>query len=164
MPPSKVPCLRILDQNNCCASKACMLANWKEAKGENSLRHKWELGGSGIKACKSIPEDESQRWRRTFCNTAHALTCSSNSFVFSKRKQGYPAEKLSHTQKADQPFTPPRTWVLKSPCAGEVQERQFWRAAEISCMLQCSTGNEGSDGYYLKSGWLLVFLHFTGKK
>lgn len=99
MPPSKVPCIGILDQNSCCASKACMLANRKEAKGENSLRHNWELGRSGIKATagKSIPEDESQRWRRTFCNRAHALTCFSSSFVFSKHKQGCPAEKLSRT-------------------------------------------------------------------
>lgn len=36
---------------------------------------------------KIIPEDESQRWRRTFCNRAHALIWSSNSFVSSKKPE-----------------------------------------------------------------------------
>lgn len=66
MPPRKVPCIWILDQTGCHASKAflqrsgsAMPANREEANGENSLRHKLEREENGIKATawKSIPVD-----------------------------------------------------------------------------------------------------------
>ena len=57
MPPSKAPCVWVLDQNSDGAPRACLqrggsavLTNRKETKGEDSLQHKSERGGSGMKA------------------------------------------------------------------------------------------------------------------
>lgn len=149
MPPSKVPCLGILDQNSCCASRACMLANKKEAKGENSLRHKSELGGSGIKATVWKSSQKMRVKGEGELSATEIMHWFGPPTVLSLWKnQSCPAEKLSCTQKAGQPFIPPRTWVLKSPCAGEVQERQFCGAAEINCTLQCNNREWGKQ-------WLL---------
>jgi len=73
------------------------------------------------------------------------------------------AAKLSRTQKAAQPFTLPRTCVLKPLCLGEVQGRQFWGAAEISCVLQRNKKEGGKQLLLPRVRLATSFHHFMGK-
>lgn len=104
-------------------------ANRKEAKGENSLRHKSEQGGSGIKATawKSIPEDGI--WHPT---AAKQTVCVAMGVVSHAEREAGEHVAAQASQRRGRAFCKDAR-ALTCSCNGSVASKHNSAALQRSC-------------------------------